>query len=60
MSGKIICPKCDGNGFRMIYKDASWKEKVPIDCSHCNNQGEVEITDQEINNLLENSNWRTQ
>jgi hypothetical protein len=28
--------------YRMIYKDASWQEKTPIDCSYCNNQGEVE------------------
>ena len=48
MSGKIVCPKCDGNGYRMIYKDASWKEKVAIDCSYCNNQGEVEITEETI------------
>lgn len=48
MSGKIVCPKCDGNGYRMIYKDASWKEKTPIDCAYCNNQGEVEITEETI------------
>jgi len=29
MSGKMVCPKCDGNGYRLIYKDASWQEKVP-------------------------------
>ena len=46
MSGKIVCPKCDGNGYRMIYKDASWKEKIAIDCSYCENQGEVEITEE--------------
>jgi DnaJ-class molecular chaperone len=60
MSGKMICPSCNGNGYRMIYKDASWKEKVSIDCNHCNNQGEVEITEDEIENLLKNTSWRTQ
>jgi hypothetical protein len=30
MSGKMVCPKCDGNGYRMIYKDASWQEKTPL------------------------------
>jgi hypothetical protein len=45
---------------RMIYKDASWQEKTPIDCSYCNNQGEVEITEQEINDLLRNTNFTKQ
>lgn len=48
MSGKIICPKCMGNGYRTIYKDASWTEKTEIDCAYCNNQGEVEITEEVI------------
>ena len=56
----MVCPKCDGNGYRMIYKDASWQEKSPIDCSFCNNQGEVEITEQEINDLLRNTNFTKQ
>lgn len=41
VSNKIVCPKCNGNGYRMIYKDASWTEKTAIDCSYCENQGEV-------------------
>jgi hypothetical protein len=60
MSGKMVCPKCGGNGYCIIYKDASWQEKTPIDCSYCNNQGEVEITEQEINDLLRNTNFTKQ
>jgi DnaJ-class molecular chaperone len=46
-SNKMICPACKGNGYRMVYKDASWYEKTPIDCEYCNNQGEI---DEEIKN----------
>ena len=56
----MVCPKCGGNGYRIIYKDASWQEKTSIDCSYCNNQGEVEITEQEINDLLRNTNFTKQ
>jgi DnaJ-class molecular chaperone len=42
MKEKITCPKCNGNGFRMIWQDASQKARIPIDCTYCNNQGEVE------------------
>jgi|DEB0MinimDraft_3_1074331.scaffolds.fasta_scaffold43862_2 DnaJ-class molecular chaperone len=45
---KSICPSCNGNGYRMIYKDASWQEKVPIDCAHCNNQGELSVEEPTI------------
>ncbi len=44
MFGKIICPKCNGNGHRRIWKDTSETEKVTIDCSYCINQGEIDIT----------------
>jgi hypothetical protein len=53
MSGKMVCPKCMGNGYRMIYKDASWREKIAIDCSYCDNQGEVEITEEAVLNEIE-------
>jgi len=53
MSGKMVCPKCMGNGYRMIYKDASWKEKIPIDCTYCDSQGEVEITEEAVLNEIE-------
>jgi DnaJ-class molecular chaperone len=48
-----------GNGYRTIYKDASWKEKTSIDCAYCHSQGEVEITEEtilgEINKMMESS-----
>ena len=51
MSGKIICPHCDGNGYRKIWKDTSEKEKVVIQCTKCNSQGEVDITDDVLKDL---------
>jgi len=56
----MICPRCNGNGYRKIWKDTSETEKETIQCAHCNSEGEVEITEQEINDLLRNTNWRTQ
>ena len=50
MSGKIICPKCNGNGFVYSFKHENVK-KDPIDCDYCNNQGEVDITEDVINDL---------
>ena len=39
---KLICPACQGNGFRWITKDASTPHlRVQIDCEACNNQGEI-------------------
>jgi hypothetical protein len=43
MLGKLICSDCNGNGYRMIWKDNNEKEKIAIDCNACNNQGEIEI-----------------
>ena len=43
MFGKIICNDCNGNGYRMIFKDADQKEKIAIDCNTCNNQGEIKV-----------------
>jgi DnaJ-class molecular chaperone len=50
MSTKIICPHCDGNGYRKIWKDTE-KEKVVIQCAKCNSQGEVDITDDVLKDL---------
>ena len=50
MSGKIICPKCNGNGFIYLFKHDDRKKKV-IDCSYCKNQGEVDITEDVIKDL---------
>ena len=39
----MICNDCNGNGYRMIWKDADEKEKIAIDCNTCNNQGEIKV-----------------
>lgn len=52
MSGKIICPHCDGNGFtrdKESHPDVR-KQKV-IQCKNCNSQGEVDITEDVLNDL---------
>lgn len=49
----LICPKCHGNGYRKIWKDAEQKEKIEIDCTYCNNQGEVDITPEVLRDLQE-------
>ena len=43
MFGKIICNDCNGNGYRVIFKDVDQKEKIAIDCNTCNNQGEIKV-----------------
>ena len=49
MSGKMICPDCNGNGYI-----GSAKEPDNVrDCLKCDNQGEVEITEESINELLD-------
>lgn len=51
MSGKIICPKCFGNGYRRIWKDADEKTMIQIDCAYCKNQGEIDITEDVMKDL---------
>ena len=51
MFGKVICYKCNGNGYRSIWKDTSETEKVTIDCKYCSNQGEIDITKDVIKDL---------
>ena len=47
-----------GNGYRKIFKDASSKLKVVIDCEACDNQGEIKNDEKNIfamrylNNML--------
>ena len=50
MSGKIICPKCGGNGFVYSFNHDD-RKKMPIDCDYCNNQGEVDITEDVMKDL---------
>ena len=46
MKEKNICPKCTGNGYRTIWKDADQKEKVTIQCSYCGSEGEISNEDE--------------
>ena len=50
---KLICPKCYGNGFRRIWKDVDEKTMIEIDCAFCNNQGEVDITEENLRVIKE-------
>ena len=50
MSGKIICPKCNGNGFIYAFNHDD-RKKHPVDCDYCKNQGEVDITEDVIKDL---------
>ena len=45
---KLVCPACNGNGYRKIMKDASSKISVEIDCEACNNQGEIKDDEKTI------------
>ena len=47
-SSKIICPACNGNGYRRIIKDAASKIGIAIDCEACDNQGEVKNDEKTI------------
>lgn len=49
MSGKIICPECHGNGY--ITKQVDAGRKIEDDCLYCQNQGEVDITEEVLNDL---------
>tara|TARA_R110000824_G_scaffold142459_1_gene309529 strand:+ start:58 stop:225 length:168 start_codon:yes stop_codon:yes gene_type:complete len=49
MTGSIICPNCNGNGYVGNTKD----EKQQDDCITCQNQGEIKITDDTIWNTLQ-------
>ena len=50
MSGKIICPKCNGNGYVYSFNHDD-RKKQPMDCDYCKNQGEVDITEDVIKDL---------
>jgi len=49
MVGKAICPDCNGNG----YVGSSKEPDNTRDCIRCNNQGEIEITEKEVESFLE-------
>ena len=46
---KMICPHCQGNGFIKVTIDEGRTEEV--DCEMCSNQGEVEITEPNLDEL---------
>ena len=50
MSGKIICPKCNGNGYVRIFNHDE-RKRIVINCDYCKNQGEVDITEDVIKDL---------
>jgi len=49
MSGKMICPECNGNG----YIGSAKEPDLVRNCNKCDNQGEIEITEESINALLD-------
>jgi len=53
---KAICPDCNGNGYIGKSKDADNHK----DCIKCNNQGEIKITEKEIQEVLKTARlqWR--
>ena len=48
---KLICPACEGNGYRKIMKDTSSKLGIEIDCEACNNQGEIKNDKKTVHGL---------
>ena len=49
MVGRAICPDCNGNG----YVGSSKEPDNTRDCIRCNNQGDIEITEKEVESFLE-------
>lgn len=49
MTGKMICPECNGNG----YLGSAKEPDLVRDCKKCDNQGEIEITKESIEELLD-------
>ena len=50
---KIVCPKCMGNGYVKVPVDEG--RTVEGDCEYCKNQGEVEINEETIGDLVSSS-----
>ena len=46
--GKMICPKCNGNGYKVKFKHPDIRKSEYEDCDTCNNQGEVEINEKTL------------
>ena len=57
MSGKIICPKCNGNGFVYSFNHDD-RKKQPMDCDYCNNSvavGKCHLSAQQFNSKNDNA-----
>ncbi|MEL0176693.1 MAG: hypothetical protein VW810_00150 [Pelagibacteraceae bacterium] len=53
MIGKAICPVCQGNGFIRDKNSHPDVRKQNIEqCENCNSQGELPITDEQIQQTL--------
>ena len=51
---KAICNHCKGNGYiRMVLEEG--REEAIFDCNTCNNQGEIEIKEPLIEELVKMS-----
>ena len=48
---KLVCPACEGNGYRKIMKDTTSKISVEINCEACDNQGEIQNDTKNIHAL---------
>jgi len=44
---KLICPKCNGNGYVTKFRHIDFRKSEHIDCNNCNNQGEIKIYEKE-------------
>lgn len=51
MVGKAICPKCRGNGYLKTSIEEG-REEVITDCNKCNSQGEIAITEEDIELMI--------
>ena len=47
---KIICPRCQGNGFIKLKKSVDNPTIIIHQCSQCNSQGEIEMNEQRLKN----------
>ncbi len=51
---KAICDHCHGNGYiRMVLEEG--REEAIFDCNTCNNQGEIEIEEPSMEELVKSS-----
>ena len=49
---KKICSVCNGNGFVRVPFEQS-REEQWADCDFCNNQGEIEVEEEDENNSIQ-------